>query len=60
LGVDIFESNTNQLVLSARAYANLMPEKWNRRLLIAKLEVLETPLDGFGDLGMSVQGPKQK
>jgi rubredoxin len=48
--VDLFESDTNQLVLSQSAFERLTPDKWARRISIAKLEVLEEPLDGLVDL----------
>lgn len=48
--VDVFESHTNQLVLSENAYNHLTPEKWKKRITIAKLKVLEKPVDGFAEL----------
>lgn len=49
-GTDIFESHSHQLVLSPDAYAAFPHEKWKRSMYLTKLEVLETSLDGFGDL----------
>jgi rubredoxin len=48
--VDVFESHSNQLVLSEDAFNRLTPDKWKRRLTIAKLKILEAPLDGFLEL----------
>jgi rubredoxin len=49
-GVDLFESNTHQLVSSEKAFENLTPKRWNRRVHLTKLHILEKPLDGFVEL----------